>query len=204
MKNVLYDLFFAGNDTTSTTLQWAMLYLVKYPQVQRKMREELDSVTGRARCPRWADKPDTPYIEAAIYELQRCANIVPMSVIHTALEDVTVGEYFIPKGTQVFPNIASVLKDPEVFSEPEEFRPERFLSEDGKRVESPPHWIPFGLGKRRCPGETLAKMELYLFLTGIIHNFTIENKPGDELTCEPKVGMMNKPKPFTVKFVPRT
>ena len=102
---------------------------------------------------------------------------------------------FTPKRTQVFPNITSVLKDPEVFSEPEEFCPGRFLSEDGKRVDSLPHWIPFGLGKRSAViwAKLLAKMELYLFLTGIIHNFTIENKPADELTCEPKVGMMNKP-----------
>ena len=199
LKNIIYDLFFAGSDTASNTLNWGMLYMATHPQIQTKIQTELDNANGKLT---WANRRKTPYTEAAIHEVQRCADIIPTSIIHMATQDVEIGGYFLPAGTQVACNIGSVLKDPKIFPDPESFKPDRFINAQGDFVADP-HVIPFGLGKRRCLGEALAKVELYLFFTGILHKFRVEKRNEDILSLEPIIGVVNKPKPFKVRFVPR-
>ncbi len=120
------DFFIAGSETTSTTLNWAVLYMILNPDVQEKVQEELDAVTGGGRLPTMADRQDTPYTEAVIHELQRCANILPFSVTHVAARDTRLGGYFVPKDTAVFPDLGHVMKDPKTFPEPEKFDPTRY------------------------------------------------------------------------------
>ncbi len=204
LVNCLVDFFIAGSETTSTTLNWAMLYLIMHPDVQSKVREELDEVTGRGRLPILADRDATPYTEAFIHELQRCINLIPASVAHKASDDVLLGgKYFIPKGTDIFPNLGSVMHNPKYFPNPRVFDPTRHITKEGK-FQSNPMVIPFGVGRRRCLGEPLAKMSLYLFLTAIVSNFNLSKaNDHEQLTKDPVYGFSTCPKPYKLRFIPR-
>ena len=201
-QGILNDLIQAGTDTTSITTNWAVLYMALNPDIQKKVQKELDDVVGRGRLPCWDDRTSTPYTEAVIHEVQRCGNIVPNGVPHAAAADVRLKGYFIPKGTQVFPLLGAVLKNPKLFPDPEKFDPDRYITEEGK-FEPDPNVIPFGVGKRRCLGETLARIELYRFFTGLVHRFNIEKRPGDVIDPEPPAGGVSMPKPYEVRFVSR-
>ncbi len=208
MLNIMFDLLVAGSDTTGTTLTWAFLFILKHPECLRKMQEELDLACGKTRTPQWADRVNTPYTEATIHEIQRLANILFLAVPHSATRDTTFGGYNIPAGTQILPSLGHSMHDPSIFPHPREFNPERYLQKDEKtgHVKFLPHprVIAFGVGKRRCLGETLAKMELYLFITGILHQFDIESAPGEELNTEDYfVNAILMPRPYKAKFISR-
>ncbi len=204
LVNCLMDFFVAGGETTSTTLNWGMLYMILNPDIQAKVQAELDEVTGRGRLPCLADREATPYTEAVIHELQRCGNVVPFGVVHHASRDAYLGgKYFIPKGTDIFPNLGSAMHDPRHFPEPDRFDPTRHLTKDGK-FEPNPLIIPFGVGKRRCLGENLARMSLYLFFTGLLSNFTLmKQNEGDHLSTKPQFGSTMTPLPYKMLFKAR-
>ncbi len=208
MLNIMFDLLLAGSDTTATTLAWAFLFMLKHPKCLKKVQEELDLACGKTRTPQWADRVNTPYTEATIHEIQRMANVLFLAVPHKVTRDTTLGGYNIPAGTHVLHSIDHVMHDPSVFPSPRQFNPECFLEKDEKsgQVKFVPHAhvIPFGVGKQRCLGETLAKMELYLFFAGIVHQFDIESAPGEELNTEDYViSAILMPKPFKAKFISR-
>jgi len=204
MKNqrgIMIDIMQAGTDTTSVTMEWAILLMIKHPDIAKQVQRELDSVTGRARLPCWADRLDTPFTEAAITEVQRCASIVPNGVPRVAKNDTKICGYDVPKGTQVWANLDYLLKDPKAFPNPTKFDPERHMK-DGKYVPHP-QVIVFGYGKRRCLGETLARMELYRIFTGIMHHFDLKARPGDHLEAKSNVGSFKTPKRYHAIFSPR-
>ncbi|XP_038051657.1 cytochrome P450 2J6-like isoform X2 [Patiria miniata] len=173
LKHIVGDLFAAGSETTATTLRWGMLYMMAHPQIQARVQKELDDVTGRNRLPRIADKSELPYTEAVLCEIQRVGTIVPLGVAHATTEDTAIAGYNIPKGTIIIPNIWHNHFDPLVWEEPEKFRPERFLDGDGK-FRPREELMPFGSGRRSCLGEHLARMELFVFFTYLLHHFTIK------------------------------
>ncbi|XP_038051667.1 cytochrome P450 2J6-like [Patiria miniata] len=173
LQHIVADLFGAGSETTATTLQWGMLYMMAYPEIQTRVQKELDDVTGRNRLPRIADKPDLPYTEAVLCEIQRIGTITPLALPHRSTEDTIIAGYNIPKGTTIMCNIWHNHYDPLVWEEPEKFRPERFLDGDGK-FRPREEFMPFGSGRRMCLGEHLAKMELFVFFTYLMHHFTIK------------------------------
>lgn len=143
---VIADLFGAGTETTSTTLLWAMMYMVTYPDIQRAIQREIDAVLDEGQPPRWSDRERMPYVQACIHELQRMADIVPFSVPHCTSDDVTLGGYFIPKNTMLLPSLYSAHRDQTLWPEPEKFVPERFLDAEGKLVKRE-QLIPFSMGK---------------------------------------------------------
>lgn len=165
------DLFTAGIETTTTTLRWALLFMILYPEVQRNIHKEIDEVIGRNRKPTMADVLRMPYTNAVIHEVQRCGDILPLAAHHMAYRNTEIGGYFIPKGTIVVTNLSSVLKDDRVWKKPLQFYPEHFLDADGKFVKREA-FIPFSAGRRACPGEQLARMELFLFFTTLLQSFT--------------------------------
>ncbi|XP_074847490.1 cytochrome P450 2K6-like isoform X2 [Carettochelys insculpta] len=204
LRSLLTNLFIAGTETTSTTLRWGLLLMMKYPAIQRKVHEEIERVIGSAPL-HYEHRKQMPYTDAVIHEIQRFANILPMNLPHETTEDVRLNGYFIPKGTYIIPLLASVLHDKTQWEKPGEFYPQHFLSSDGKFVKNEA-FMPFSAGRRICAGETLAKMELFLFFTSLLQRFTFHPPPGvtsSDLDLTPAVGLTTAPMPHTVCAVPR-
>lgn len=198
------NLFVAGTDTTSTTIRWGLQYMAKYPQIQERVQEEIDRVIGD-RQPVAQDRRNLPYTDAVIHETQRLANIVPMSLPHVTSSDVTFNGYFIKKGTPVIPLLSSVLWDESEWETPKSFNPAHFLDADGRFVMRDA-FMPFSAGRRVCLGESLAKMELFLFFTSLLQHFRITPPPGlteDQLDLTPVVGFMLFPANQGLCAVPR-
>lgn len=172
-------LFIAGSETAATTLSWAVLYLLHFPEIQRRIHAEIDRIVGR-RGPVWLDKRKSfPYLEAFICETMRYTSILPLSVPHMTTVNTTLQGYNIPKGTNVIVNIWALHRDPSFWKDPDSFIPERFLDAEGKFVfPDGDCFLPFGAGPRACMGEVLARCELFLFLANLLQRFTFENPPG--------------------------
>ncbi|XP_066548414.1 cytochrome P450 2J2 isoform X2 [Amia ocellicauda] len=196
------DLFAAGTETTSTTLRWGLLYMIKYPEIQKKVQAEIDRVVGQGRPPSMADRAKMPYTDAVIHEVQRFGNIVPLNIPRRTTRDITLRGYFIPKGTLVTPNLTSVLFDKNEWETPDTFNPGHFLDADGKFMRRDA-FMPFSAGKRVCLGESLARMELFLFFTSFLQRFTFTAPPGEEPSLEFRMGTTLCPKPFRLCAVPR-
>jgi cytochrome P450 len=179
-------LFVAGMETTTNTLRWALVYLMIHPDIQRKVQKEIDDVIGPNRMPSYEDRPRMPYTEAVLLEVQRCASVVPLSVIHRATDNAVLNGYKIPKDTLVLPNLYAVHHDEKLYPDPNSFRPERFINEQGQVIK--PDWlIPFSVGKRFCLGEPLARMELFLYFTCMFQRFTFQKPEDATLSLKPIV-----------------
>ncbi|XP_071760266.1 cytochrome P450 2K1-like [Centroberyx gerrardi] len=204
LVNSVLNLFAAGTDTTGNTLRWGLLLMAKYPHVQDQVQEELSRVTG-SRQVRVEDRKSLPYTDAVIHEIQRLANIVPLNVPHITSRDVTFQGYFIRKGTTVFPLLTSVLRDESEWESPHTFNPSHFLDKDGKFVKRDA-FMPFSAGRRVCLGESLARMEIFLFFTSLLQHFRFTPPPGvteDELDLTPAVGFTLSPSPHQLCAVSR-
>lgn len=194
------DIFIAGMETTASTLCWALIHLIHNPEVQQMLHQELDHVIGPDRLPELGDKKNLPYVEATITETLRISSLVPLSVPHKATVDTSLQGYCVPKGTTVLTNLWSIHHDPDIWDEPYSFRPKRFLDEKGNfAAPSFDRFLPFSAGRRACLGEPLARIELFLVLARLLHNFRFENPPGFDLpSVEPIVGIVLQPQPFKV------
>ncbi|XP_072245931.1 cytochrome P450 2J6-like isoform X2 [Leuresthes tenuis] len=196
------DLFFAGTETTTTTLHWGLLYMIYHPDIQEKVQAEIDAVIGSSRQPSLTDRENMPYTDAVIHEMQRMGNIIPLNVVHMTSRDTTLDKYTIPKGTMIIPSLHSVLHDELMWETPHSFNPHHFLDKDGKfrRREA---FAPFSLGKRACLGEQLARMELFLFFTSLLQRFSFTTPKGEQPTLEFKLGATRCPKPYRMCAVQR-
>ncbi|XP_077997840.1 cytochrome P450 2F3-like [Glandiceps talaboti] len=200
---MIRDIFGAGTDTIKTTLMWAWLYMLKYPDIQKKVQEELDRVVGKDRQPNMSDRVNLPYTEATITEVLRLACAVPLSVPHWTMQDTTLYGFDIPKDTMIWCNIWSAGRDPKLWKNPDEFDPTRYIDPNGK-FRRPAIHIPFGLGPRACLGEQLAKMELFLIFTCVLANYTLQ--PDDEFPLPDLTGAMHinlTPLDYVMKAVKR-
>ncbi|XP_062915649.1 uncharacterized protein LOC134352289 [Mobula hypostoma] len=188
------DLFAAGMETTSTTLRWGMLLMMKYPQIQEKVHDEITTVIGSERFPRTEDRKNLPYTDAVIHEIQRFANIVPLNIMHSTTEDLNFKGYFLQKGTPVMPLLTSVLYDETQWKSPNDFNPSNFLDAEGKFVKRDA-FVPFSMGSRACAGQPLARMELFLFFTILIQSFRFQVPPNiTNLELTSGVGITSFPK----------
>ncbi|XP_046558215.1 cytochrome P450 2U1-like [Haliotis rubra] len=202
LVSVIVDLFGAGTVTTATIILWTLVYLLHNPDVQEKCFQEIKENIGQSRLPSMKDKINVPYVEATIMEVLRRADIVPTSLPHTVPHDVQFRGYTFPKGVPVIVMLDSVLQDPDVWGDPDNFRPDRFLDDTGKIVKKE-EFIPFSLGRRVCLGESMARMELFLFLTTMIQRFKFVPVDGQMPSLDAIIGLTYSPKPFLVKAIPR-
>nr|AIL94136.1 cytochrome P450 CYP3030A1 [Tigriopus japonicus] len=199
MRNSMFDLFIAGMDTTATTLSWGLIYMMKWPEIQVKVQEEIARVIGND-TPSLNHRSKTPYVEATLLEIQRLACIVPWGPRAT-LDDVQLGPYVIPKNTHVLYIIQNLTHNPKFFPEPNHFKPERFLSDDGTKFIRDERVATFGLGKRKCPGENMARMELYLFFVTLLKNFKFRSDVNPrEINIEGDLGLVLEPKPCSTRL----
>ncbi|XP_015215359.2 cytochrome P450 2K1-like [Lepisosteus oculatus] len=188
------NMFGAGTETTGTTLRWGLLLMAKYPHIQKKVQEEIEKVVG-TKQPRAEHRRSMPYTDAVIHEIQRLANVVPLNLPHMTAADVHFQGYFIKKGTPVFPLLTSVLQDETQWETPHQFNPAHFLDPEGQFVKKDA-FMAFSAGRRACLGESLARMELFLFFTSLLQKFTFSPPPGvreSELDLTPVLGLTMNP-----------
>lgn len=199
VEGAMTDIFGAGQDTTSTALSWVLLLLLKHPRLQRDLQAELDRVVGRSRLPLAKDRPHLPLLEAFIYETLRYSSFVPITIPHATTDDVELEGFHIPKGTVVFINQWSVNHDCSKWPDPQRFDPTRFLDAqqrlDRDRAGSV---MIFSAGQRRCIGDQLAKLQLFLFTAILLHQCSFHASPAEQLTMDCVHGLALKPRPFTV------
>ncbi|KAL1765537.1 cytochrome P450 2C70-like [Sigmodon hispidus] len=206
MENLIatiFDLFGAGTETTSTTLKYALLLLLKHPDVTAKVREEIEQVIGRHRSPCIQDRNHMPYTNAVLHEIQRHIDLVPVPLPRKTTKDVEFRGYHIPKDTGVMICLTSAMNDHKEFPHPEKFDPNHFLDERGNFRKSD-YFMPFAIGRRACIGESLARMEIFLVLTNILQHFTLKPlvNPEDIDTTPVKTGILSLPPFYELCFIP--
>lgn len=192
---ICLDFFQAGSETTSNTLGFGLIYLMHSPRVLCKLRQEIDEVLGN-RVPTLQDRSNLKYVEAVINEVQRIANVAPLAIAHRCFKTTNFRGHVIPRDTIMLVSTYSLNMDEEYWKDPFNFRPERFLDDNGEIIYHEP-FMPFGAGKRRCIGETIARSNLFLFFTAFIQRFDIELPLGSSL---PELvgldGLTLSPQPF--------
>ncbi|XP_054013369.1 methyl farnesoate epoxidase-like isoform X1 [Hylaeus anthracinus] len=199
---IMIDLFLAGVTTTETTLELLFLNMVVHQDVQRKLQQEIDSVIPPDRLPDLSDMPKLPYARAVMTETQRRWTVIPVIGPRRVLQKTRLENYRIPKDSTVLINLNSVHMDPDIFPDPEKFQPERFLK-DGE-FDNAPNTLFFGKGKRRCPGDVLAKTALFLLFIGVMQKYSLLPVPGKGPTSiEVTSGILISPKPYDILVVPR-
>ncbi|XP_071509750.1 vitamin D 25-hydroxylase-like [Diadema antillarum] len=196
---VATDLFIGGAETTHAGVMWGVVFMVRHPEIQALVQEELDAQVGIDRLPSWGDRHRLPYTQVVLQEILRLGNVIPVAIPHATTCDVTLSNGSrLPRGTTVMANLYASHMDPEAWSDPETFQPERFLDNDGKlkRFDA---FMPFSIGHRVCLGEQLARMELYLAFTHIFHRFRISLAPGERpLGRQGRPGITHSPYPFKI------
>lgn len=167
--------------------------------MQTRLQQEVDRVVDRSRLPSIEDQQQLPYVMAFIYEVMRFTSFVPLTIPHSATVDTTIMGYTIPKDTVVFINQWSINHDPALWEEPETFEPERFLNPNGTlNKDLTSNVLIFSLGKRRCIGENLSKMQLFLFTSMLAHQCWIAEDPARPATMDFDYGLSIKPQKYNI------
>lgn len=199
--------FSAGVDTTLSTIQWCLVAAVAYPAITMRVQEELDNVVGRDRLPTFDDERSLPYLVAFIKEVTRWRPVVPLAIPHaTSKGDVYAG-FDIPAGTTVYGNIEALVNDPSLFEDPETFNPSRFLKSHSPiggnwngKVEGE-FTMPFGFGRRVCPGMHIALHSTFISVARILWAFDVhpvaDDSPVDP-TKSVNLGLTRMPAPFHI------
>ncbi|KAI4790066.1 hypothetical protein KUCAC02_034853 [Chaenocephalus aceratus] len=196
------EAFGAGVETTSTTLLWILAFILHHPQVQRRVQAELDEQLGeRPVCV--SDRVRLPYLESVINEGMRIRPVSPVLIPHTAMTDSSIGGHPVRRGTRVLVNMWAIHHDPEHWDTPDLFNPDRFLDDRGHRV-TPPCFMPFGAGPRVCVGESLARLELFLFLSSLLQRMSFKLPDGaSPPNLQGLLGVVLQPLPYKVVVTPR-
>uniref|UniRef100_A0A0A8ZTW5 flavonoid 3'-monooxygenase n=1 Tax=Arundo donax TaxID=35708 RepID=A0A0A8ZTW5_ARUDO len=196
IKALLLNLFTAGTDTTSSTVEWALAELIRHPDVLKKAQQELDAVVGRDRLVAESDLPRLTYLTAVIKETFRLHPSTPLSLPRVAAEECEVDGYRIPRGTTLLVNVWAIARDPAAWPEPLEFRPGRFLPggpHAGVDVKgSDFELIPFGAGRRICAGLSWGLRMVTLMTATLVHAFDWDLAGGvtaDKLDMEEAYGL---------------
>ncbi|XP_061343160.1 cytochrome P450 CYP82D47-like [Gastrolobium bilobum] len=206
VKATCLALILAGTDTTTGTLTWALSLLLNNREVLNKAIHELDTQIGRDKMVVESDLQKLEYLQAILKETLRLYPPGPLSLPHESMEDCTVGRYHVPAGTRLLTNISKIQRDPLLYMHPLEFRPERFLTTHKDIDVRGQHFelIPFGAGRRMCPGLSFALQTMQLTLATLLHGFDIVTPDGGPVDMLERVGLTNiKASPLQVILTPR-
>jgi cytochrome P450 len=202
MAHVSGSLFGAGTDTTAVAVCTVLMAAAHFPEEQAKVQAELDAIIGREQAPTFADKQSLPRLEAFISEALRWRPLTPEGLPHRTTEDVIWEKYCIPAGTTVTGNIWAISRDPEVYPEPDAFKPQRLINDQG-RLRDDLTFPVFGFGRRVCPGQHVANRSVFINSLLILWAFQLSldpKKPQDDMgfmtTAMPDV-------PCTIEFQAR-
>ncbi|KAM7514381.1 hypothetical protein LguiA_003964 [Lonicera macranthoides] len=200
IKGNILTLLLAGTDTSASTIEWAMSLLLNHPEVLEKTRAELDNNVGQDHLVDESDLSKLPYLQCIVNETLRLFPAAPLLLPHLSSDDCTVGGFDIPRGTMLLANAWAIHRDPKVWDDPTNFRPERFESGQNEGYK----FVPFGMGRRQCPGAVLANRVVSLSLAALIQCFEWE-RVGNELVdlSEGKGLTMPKEKPLVAMCKPR-
>ncbi|XP_046977217.1 probable cytochrome P450 305a1 [Vanessa cardui] len=198
---ICLDFLIAGAQTTGSSFDFMILAALRYADIQEKIYQEIVSVLGEEDY-NWSDIKRLVYTTAFLCEVQRFYTIAVFSGARRTLSDVTVDGYTIPSGTTVLVSLGDLHADPELWDEPAKFEPMRFIDAKGS-LKTSTLSLPFGLGRRRCPGEPLAKPFLLTSLVAILQKYKIVSSNGVLPSDEPYIGLLAEPRPFTARFIKR-
>ncbi|CRL00053.1 CLUMA_CG013340, isoform A [Clunio marinus] len=196
---IILDIFIAGSQTTSTTIDLALMVTLMRPDLHEKCVKEINEVLGRNETPSYALRSQMPFIEAMILEVQRFFHVTPLTGPRRVLKTCELGGYRIPKDSTVLISLRSVHMDPEFWKDPEVFRPERFLDQN-MIVKNLDRLIPFGAGRRKCLGDQLAKACIFTFYVGILQKFNLKSVENEFPSLDLLPGIILSPKPYKVIF----
>ncbi|KAM7310917.1 putative cytochrome P450 [Ixodes scapularis] len=185
---------------------WLLLVCAKSPDtVQSRIQAEIDRVVGSERQPTWSDRLEMPFTMACTWEILRWKPDSPIGMPRGVKEDIFLDGYFIPKGTVVLSNAMAMSMNPGHWTRPSQFDPSKFLSPDGSGlIKKPEFLIPFASGKRMCPGEALASVQLFLYTTCLLQKYSVLPEEGQELPCLDSVVTVGNDAPILkLQFVPR-
>ncbi|XP_022137305.1 cytochrome P450 71A1-like [Momordica charantia] len=180
VKAIILDMFVGGTDTTFIILDWGMTELITNPKAMERAQKEVRSIVGDRRLVSESDLSRMPYLKAVVKEIHRLHPPVPVLVPRESMEDITIESYDIPAKTRFFVNAWAIGRDPESWEEPEKFDPERFIDTDVDFSGQDFEFIPFGAGRRICPGITMAIATIELALAQLLHSFDWELPNGIE------------------------
>lgn len=199
------DLLVAGQETMATTLRWALLFMANHPEVQKKVQDEIDAKFGNKRPISFSDRSQLPYVESVLHEVMRFATTAP-TANRRAVADFKFGQYVVRTNTTLTMNLYGIFRDPRIWNDPTHFNPDANFPLDGpQHTTATEHLCPFGIGKRVCLGETLARQVIFLFFTGLMSAFTVDVDMNLPLPPEDigTPGITRSPLPFMVKFMSR-
>ncbi|CUA74191.1 O-methylsterigmatocystin oxidoreductase [Rhizoctonia solani] len=193
-----------GSDTTVSSLKTFVLAMLLFPECQAKAQGEIDRVIGSSRLPTFDDKDQLPYVNNLINEVMRWQPVTPLAVPHACTQDDVYRNYRIPKGAIVIGNVWSMSRNAEVYKNPEDFNPDRFLDPQVPKIPA------FGFGRRLCPGIHYAEASIFITVTSILAAYTItkaKDENGEEITPSTEgvaESVVYHPKPFKCVFTPRS
>jgi len=192
------DILFGGTITTTSTIRWIIYALIKHENYQDMLYEEVVEVFGEEGQLKFDYRKETPLLMSFIYEVMRYHTTVPLGVPHSSPCQVTVEGYTIPKGTPVFANIYACHHDEKAWApDPHSFRPERHVADDGS-IKINSSFMPFGVGNRRCIGDTLAMAEIYIFTASLIRQFKLYSAGKLPQLDTASLGLLNIPAKFDI------
>ncbi|PCH38747.1 cytochrome P450 [Wolfiporia cocos MD-104 SS10] len=212
-RSVATVFYLGGSDTSVSALESFFLIMLLYPEVQRKAQAELDCVLEPGQLPKFSDRSRLRYLSALLLEVHRWNPVVPISIPHCVTEDNVFQGYLIPKGSSVIANTWAILHNPDLYPDPFEVVPERYLKQDSpaksEKINPDPRAFVFGYGRRACPGQMLAEDTLFIAAATILAMFDIAKALGpDGAPIEPKVqydgGIICHPSPFDCRITPRS
>ena len=199
------DFLKEANATVASALDWLILLMAAYPEVQQKVFDDIVGIIGRNQLPKMEDKKKLSYVEATIVEAMRFGAAVPLAIPHSTTCNTKLNGYDIPQDTLVFINLYSIYMDEKKWDSPENFRPERFLTTNGElNIRLKDEVATFSLGARRCIGETLASQKVFLFFTTLLQQLELKKPPEyAQYSMAAHYNPTRRPDPYEICVVPR-